>query len=188
MRTVVAGLVVIGLAIALFLVWPRGSDEERSETVSETSTTTTSEPVSTTSTAVTTTTGSHVVRTVEEAEEILRDLWFGWFEGIYNQDEDRIREVVANPDQIEAAVTQFGVMSFTAIPSPELLAFSDTEILQSDETCLAIWSVVDATQLVGASSSGVFTFLAESGSWYFISSWAFKEDLWQEDCQSQLRS
>lgn len=185
MRTVVAGLVALGLAIAVFLAWPRAPEEEEPEIVSEPTTTTMTGIETTTSLVVTTTTESHVVRTVEEAEEILRDLWFGWFEGIYDQDEDRIREVVANPDLVEAALAQFGVMTFTQAPSERLLTFSDTEILLSDERCLAIWTNVDASQLIGGSNDGVHVFVWRDDSWNLISQWAHREDLWEDDCSSQ---
>jgi predicted RNase H-like HicB family nuclease len=88
--------------------------------------------------------GSHVVETVEEAEEILRELWFGWFEGIYHQDEDRIREVVGNPEQIQNAVDQFGVMEFEHMPTLSGISLDETEILRSDSECLALWSEVEA--------------------------------------------
>jgi hypothetical protein len=128
----------------------------------------------------------HVVETVEEAEAILRELWFGWFEGIYNQDEDRIREVVGNPDQVDAAVEQFGVMEFEAVPTRGAILFDDTEILLSTESCLGVWTDVDATSLVGERNDGVHVFIKSRGEWLFISQWANREDLWERDCQSQL--
>ncbi|MGB8362409.1 MAG: hypothetical protein WCE80_13505, partial [Acidimicrobiia bacterium] len=116
MRTVVAGLVVVGLAVAVFLAWPRVDEEVPLADATATTMTTTTTTSGTTSTAPVTTVGSHVVTSVEEAETILRELWFGWFEGIYNQDEDRIREVVASQHQLELAKSQFGVMQFVSRP------------------------------------------------------------------------
>jgi hypothetical protein len=185
MRTVVAGLVALGLAIAVFLVWPRGSDDEEPETVSATTTTTTTEAVSTTSTMVTTTEASHVVETVAEAEEILRELWFGWFEGIYNQDEDRIREVVANPDLVEAAVAQFGVMEFEKPPSTHLIGLDEVEILRADDECLSVWSVVTG-EFRSGSIEGVHVLRWNGESWLLVNTWALKEDLWQDDCDAVL--
>src|SRR3990172_2759115 len=94
-RRLVAGLIVVGLAIGVWALWPRGEPDPSPTTtvnaVASTTTTTTVANLTTTST----TAESHVVTTVEEAEAVLRQLWLGWFEGIYNQDEERIREVVA---------------------------------------------------------------------------------------------
>ena len=109
----IAGLIVVGLAIGVWLLWPRGeSASPVSTTVLAVEPTTTRGSDTSTSATPTSTTvvnsESHIVETVEEAEEILRELWFGWFEGIYNQDEDRIREVVATEESVEEAKSQFG--------------------------------------------------------------------------------
>ncbi len=99
MRKVIPALVILGLALGAWLLWPRDADVPTT-TVPEagaTSTTTSTQVTSTAPTGDSTTStdaDSHVVETVAEAEEILRQLWFGWFEGIYNEDVDRIREVV----------------------------------------------------------------------------------------------
>ncbi|MFV1963314.1 MAG: hypothetical protein ACC658_15970, partial [Acidimicrobiia bacterium] len=128
-KKAIVGLVVVALAIGVWWLWPRGeSASPASTTVLAAEPTTTSEAGATTSTAVPptteTTTDSQIVETVEEAEEILRELWFGWFEGIYNQDEDRIREVVATEESVEEALAQFEIMDFASPPQPEDLEFS----------------------------------------------------------------
>ena len=190
MRTVIAALVVVALIAGILAFWPRDGDVEASTTTTSTTlpVTTTSRPTTTSVEAASTVTtgGSHVVTSVEEAEDILRDLWFGWFEGIYLEDEDRIREVVANPEQVEAAKDQFGTMEFVVPPSRDLLRFDETEILHSDLTCLAIWSIVDARALVGAQSSGVYVLIGDGERWLFVSSWKYREDRWLDDCSAQL--
>ncbi len=119
-RWLIAGLLVVGLAIGVWMVWP---DEEPSSssntTIAAVDTSTSSAPAdsSTTTTEPTsTTTSADVVTTVEQAEEILAALWFGWFEGIYNQDEARIREVVGSQTALDNAMSQFGVMEFRRLP------------------------------------------------------------------------
>lgn len=191
MRRVIAALVVVGLAIAVVLLWPRSDPDDPDDTLAApSSTTSTTTPSSTVTTepgsTSTTSDGSHVVETVQEAEAILRELWFGWFEGIYNQDEDRIREVVGNSELVSQAIEQFGVMKFESAPTPEAIRFSGTEILHTDSDCLAVWSDVDATSIVGGRNDGVHVFLWSDGMWMFISQWANKGDLWEDDCQSQL--
>jgi hypothetical protein len=132
---------------------------------------------------------SHVVATAEEAEEILRNLWFGWFEGIYNQDEARIREVVGTQAMLDAAVAQFGVMEFVAPPTPDAIAFQASEILHSSTTCLAVWSQSDASFLTpGAPREGVDVLRSVDGSWLLTSTWAYREDLWEADCETPLES
>ena len=113
-RRLLAGLIVVGLAVGIWALWPRANSDPSPTTVPTAIETTTTTLVTTTTAAPTTSTTevTHVVATVEEAEEILRTLWFGWFEGIYNQDENRIREVVGTQAMLDAARAQFGVMEF----------------------------------------------------------------------------
>ncbi|MFQ5523113.1 MAG: hypothetical protein ACE5F5_06000, partial [Acidimicrobiia bacterium] len=123
LRRAAAALLLVGLAAGVWMLWPRGDPGGQVATTLPAavapSTTTTLAATTTTAVGTTTTTiESHVVETVEEAEAILRELWFGWFEGIYNQDEDRIREVVATEEQVEDARAQFDVMTFTEPPTP----------------------------------------------------------------------
>jgi hypothetical protein len=184
MRTVVAGLVALGLAIAVFLVWPRGSDDEEPETVSATTTTTTTEAVGTTSTMVTTTEDSHVVETVAEAEEILRELWFGWFEGIYNQDEDRIREVVILDETVQTARESFGAISIE--PTRSDIELNKTEVLHADRHCLAVWTVMTLNGFRSGSSENVHVLRWAEDQWKRLSLWRFRGDLWEQDCESQL--
>jgi hypothetical protein len=190
MRRVIAALVVVGLAVAVIVFWPRDDSDDPPDTGAVGSTTTIPPATTTTSAGSDTTTTSALqireVETVEQAEAILRELWFGWFEGIYNQDEDRIREVVGNQSQIELAVDQFGVMQFTAAPSREAIDISDVELLRSDGTCLAMWATVNVPFIDGGRNDGVHVFLPFDGSWLFISQWDMREDLWEDDCESRL--
>jgi len=126
------------------------------------------------------------VETVEEAEEILQELWFGWFEGIYNQDEDRIREVVATEVMLESAVAAFG-KAYDSPPSYEDVLFSGSEVLRSDEECLVVWSTIDISGFAGpgASESSLYV-LRSDGSWLLATVWVNREDLWEPDCDSLL--
>jgi hypothetical protein len=194
MRRAISVLVVVGLALAVVLLWANRGGDPTPGTEAQ-ATTTTSSPATTTlpadpTTLAPTTTSSpteiEVVETVEQAEAILSELWFGWFEGIYNEDEDRIREVVGNPNLVAEAADQFGVMEFVSPPTRDGLSFQDTEILLAVEECIAIWSVVDAQPIIGAQNDGVHVFVRSDGRWLFISQWATRNDLWEEDCHSQL--
>ena len=187
-RRLIAGLIVVGLAVGIWALWPREESDPTSTTLPIAVDTTTTTQVTTTTTAATTTTdGSHVVTTVEEAEVILRDLWFGWFEGIYNQDEDRIREVVGTQAMLDAAVGQFGVMAFEQAPSREEILFAESEILLTSESCLVVWSRSDTAFLpTGAPREGVDVLRWNGESWQLGSSWAHRDDLWEADCEAEL--
>lgn len=194
LRRVTAGLIVAGLAVGIWLVWPEGdAATPTSTTVSASATTTTtsapepSSPPAITPDAHTTTTGdAHVVETVEEAEAILRELWFGWFEGIYEQDEDRIREVVATEEQVQAAIAQFGKLEFLDRPTSEGMVISKSEILRADDRCLVVFAQLDFSTLTGARTEGVHVLRHHTGRWLFVSLWRDRGDLWEDDCAVQL--
>lgn len=190
LRRATAGLLVVGLGIGIWWLWPRGDEAGPPSTSAGAAsiTTTTQQSDETTTTVRTTTTNaSHVVETVEEAEAILRELWFGWFEGIYLEDEDRIREVVATEEQVQEARDAFGALPFTARPDGRQIDFTGLDVLLSDENCLAIWSVSQANFLEpGPPREGVDIMRFISAQWRLQSSWRFKNDLWEADCDVQL--
>ncbi len=192
-RIVVAGLVVAGLALGIWLLWPDGDAVGDTATTiaaaPETTTTTVSADPTTTPPEVSTTSTVEefrVVETVEEAEEILRELWFGWFEGIYNQDEERIREVVATEERVETARSQFGVAEFLTAPEAGHLIFEETEILRADEECLAVWAIMAVSGFRTGATSGVFVIRRADGQWLRLTTWASPNDLWEADCESIL--
>jgi hypothetical protein len=187
-RRLVAGLIVVGLAVGIWALWPRaGSDPTPTTLPVAAETTITTPNTTTTSLASTTTTeDTHVVTTVEEAEEILRSLWFGWFEGIYNQDENRIREVVGTEAALEDARSQFGVMEFEREPRIDDITLRDTEILTSDEECLAVWTTLTLSGFRMGESTGVHVLRSRDGEWVSAGLWELKEDLWDQDCQAEL--
>ena len=195
MRRVISVLVVVGLALAVVLLWANrggdptpGTDAQATSTTSQPTTTTV--PAETTTPADTTTsspTEVEVVETVEQAEAILATHYFIWFDGIYREDLDRIRQIVILDSQVEAAEAQFGQMEFTAQPKVDAIQFLGTELLRSDSECLAIWSEISAGFRPG-SSSGVVIFRWVDSQWKFLSSWQSPDDLWEEDCESSLES
>ena len=195
MRRVISVLVVVGLALAVVLLWAnRGGDSSPGTQAQATTTTlpatTTTLPPETTTLAATTTTSPtevEIVETVEQAEAILRELWFGWFEGIYNEDEDRIREVVATEQMLAAGINAFGALEFTSSPVASQIEFLEKELLLSTPTCLAIWSTTTTSFLDQVEPrSGVDIIRDVGGAWRFASSWRFRDDLWETDCESEL--
>ena len=189
MRLVVAGLVIAALALGVWLFWPQ-EVVEPVVTTAAAAATTTAVPTSTTTVAKTTSStevDSHVVTTVEEAEEILRELWFGWFEGIYNQDIDRIREVVATEEFLTAAADSFGLLPFTRTPDPASIEFLSIELLRTDDHCIAVLSTSNVDFLEsGPARVAVDIMRLTDAGWQLFSSWTNKDDLWDSDCESQL--
>lgn len=188
----IVGLIVVGLAIGVWWLWPRGeSAGPVATTVLAAEPTTTRATDAFTSTTPTSTTlansESHVVETVEEAEEILRELWFGWFEGIYNQDEDRIRDVVATEEFLNAGIEAFEALEFTSPPTREAISFDDTELLEATEECIAIWTT-GTVEFLGSNreNTGVDVLRRTNNTWQILSTWLYKDDLWQADCESRL--
>jgi len=188
-RRLVAGLIIVGLAVGIWALWPRENSDPSptSVPIAIETTTTTLQTTTTVPPSTSTTEDTHIVATVEEAEEILRALWFGWFEGIYNQDEDQIREVVGTQAMLDAARSQFGVMQFEAAPTAEGIRFEESEILRSDADCLALWVTASARFL---SSSPTVTSVEvtrwNGASWVLVSTWRYRDDLWEADCESEL--
>jgi len=195
-QRLIAVLIVVGLGVGVWLLWPRDDSESPTTTsplgAASTTTdplpgaTTTSEPAETTT--LTSVGDGHVVETVEEAEAILRELWIGWFEGIYNQDEDRIRQVVASQDDLDAARHLFGEMEFLGSPSREGLIISEVEILHSDVDCLVTWSALDVEGFLpaGEPRAAVDVIRMQSDRWKLFSAWSLVGDLWENDCKSLL--
>jgi hypothetical protein len=146
--------------------------------------------MSTSTIEVTTSSGtdSHVVTTVEEAEEILRELWFGWFEGIYNQDEERIKQVVGTQAALDDARDQFGVMTFARAPRVSDISPTNSEILRSDRDCLVVWTTLALSGFREGSSVGLHVLRQLDGRWVSVSIWEFKEDLWEQDCEGELEA
>jgi hypothetical protein len=193
MRRAISVLVVVGLTLAVVLLWANRGGDSSPGTQAQASTTTlppatTSLPPDTTTLATTTTTSPteiEIVETVEQAEAILRELWFGWFEGIYNEDEDRIREVVATEHQFQLGVDQFGSMSFETAPASKDITYSDTEVLLATDSCTVIWTTGTFSGFADAKTSDVHVLRWNDG-WKFFGLWGSPDDLWEADCSAQL--
>lgn len=190
-RRLIAGLILVGLAVGIWALWPReGSDPAPTTLPEAASSTTTTSPMPTTTTTLsstTTTSNTHVVETVAEAESILRQLWFGWFEGIYNQDEERIKEVVGTQALLDNAREQFGVMDFLSPPAREDMRFDEVELLRADDECTAVWSASTSKFLeMSAPRTGVDVLRFVDDSWILVSSWKLRGDFWERDCEASL--
>jgi hypothetical protein len=185
-RRLVAGLIVVGLAVGILALWPREDPTTPTTLPAAVDTTTTTTPAGTSTESVPTTDETHVVTSVEEAEVILRELWFGWFEGIYNQDEERIKEVVGTQAMLDSARDQFGVMAFARAPLPSDLDYSDSELMRADEMCLVVWTETMISGFTEATTSDVHVLRFADDRWVLVSLWQERNDLWDTDCEAQL--
>ena len=195
MRRTISVLVVVGLAVAVALLLMNRGGDTPPDTVAEGTTTTTvvvttTAPRATTTTPGVTTTNPtevQVVETIEEAEALLRELWFGWFEGIYNEDEERIREVVVLEETVDTARESFGEVFLTQ-PDRGHIAFRSTRILRSDEGCLVVETEMVLTDFREGASTSVHVIRFVDDAWRRLSLWRNVEDMWDQDCDSQLPS
>lgn len=185
-RVAVAVAVVIALAAGVWILWP--DDESGSTTTQPVAATSTTDIRPTTVPSTTTTTDAdHIVDTVEEAEEILRDFWMGWYGGFFNKDIELIRQVVATDEEAETAESRWDALTFTRAPELGDFEFTDTEILLSTSDCLAIWSEFSPPFLEPpGTTSGVQVFRKLEGEWKSLSYWRYRSDLWEEDCSVVL--
>ncbi len=124
--------VIAALVIAIWAAVSAGGDETdppatsttrettttspKSTTVAESSSTT-SEPSTTVTTEPTPTTVDSEAR-IEEVRLILQDLYYRWFDAIYRNDEDAVREVVATEDDLDAFPRAVENMHAPARPRP----------------------------------------------------------------------
>ena len=118
-RWLIAGALAAGLAVGVWALWPEGEPAPSSTTIAAIDTSTSSSMATTTTGSSSTTLAPQVVTTVEEAEAILAALWFGWFEGIYNQDEARIREVVGSQAMLDSALAAYDRLTFLTAADPK---------------------------------------------------------------------
>ncbi len=178
-RRLIAALIVVGLGAGVWFLWPRGGADGPTTTPPVAVATSTTLGVETTVTlppsTITTSTEPAVVESVEDAEVILRELWFGWFEGIYNQDEERIREVVASQSMVEAPGRR-SAPEFTGPPSTGVCA---CEILRSSYRWWLHWqSGVMSSNFRAGNSSGVFVIRRRGSHWKLIHMGS-RGDLWE---------
>lgn len=184
--------VMVALAIAIWAALASGdSDPEPTTTTTTTTLATSTTTAPTTTTSTTTPPQTSVPDTTvnaearrEEVRLILEDLYFGWFDAIYHNDEEAVREVVATSNNIEDF--HQAVESLT-LPSPPIRAeiqVKDVEILRDDDRCLVTYSILDVSQWrgEGALSEGVNVLLPVEGEWRFGTAWTHRYDLWEADC------
>ena len=125
-----------------------------------------------------------------EVEELLRGLWFGWFDAIYRKDPDSLWEVVATTRFHKAAVAAMDSKVFIAPPSTNTVQIPSAEILLDTKECLVVWHEVDLTAFLGQGGSSEVVSVLWPDDRYgfrFATDWQFRNDLWRSDCDNLER-
>jgi hypothetical protein len=181
---------MIGVMLAA-LVWSLVSDGDSDpEAVPTTQitvapTTTTTGPTTTTTVAETTTTSLDPDARVAEVSRILEDLWIGWYDAIFREDESSLAEIVAVRLLYDDAVNAMGSAEFLAPPSDDTVAVSVYSILLDRPDCLVVHFQRDLRGILGeeAQRDGVqVLWPREDGAYRLARLWTNPGDLWQDDC------
>jgi hypothetical protein len=156
----------------------------------EATTIATQSPPSTSASTEPTTLTTTAEQRLAEVEDLLGDLWFGWFDAIYRKDADALWEVVATTTFHEAGVDAMRSTNFIAPPNLTGVRIARTEILLDSQECLVVSHEADLTAFLGeAGSSEVVSVLwpDDRYGFRFATDWQFRNDLWQSDCDNLER-
>jgi hypothetical protein len=175
------------------MIWRDRSTPGPTTTVVASPTTTTEQASTTLLVTTTVDAGTTSTTTAEqreaEVEQILTDLWFGWFDAIYRKDADALWDVVATTPYHEAGVRAMDQLDFDDEPSADALDLTITGILLDRDDCLVVENTVSLPFLQSdPTESGVeVLWPGASGDWRFASSWVHAKDLWLADCDEVIR-
>jgi hypothetical protein len=124
-----------------------------------------------------------------EVEDILTDLWFGWFDAIYRKDADALWEVVATTAKFEAGVEAMNTLVFVHPPTPDGIDVKIDKLLLDRTDCLVPFGTTTATFLNGEPSvKGLEVLWPDPRhGWRLATSWVHAEDLWLADCDDVVR-
>ena len=182
------GFIGLMLAALVWLLLTDGDSEPEAgptTTSTSTSTSTTTVEVTTTTVADSTTTSLDTDARVAEVARILEDLWIGWYDAIYREDQSVLREIVAIQLLYDDAVDAMGTGGFLAPPTEQNVDISVYDILLDRPDCLVVHFQRDLRPVFGeeALRDGVqVLWPREDGSYRLARLWTSPADLWQDDC------
>ena len=185
------GIVGVLALAAGWMIWRDRSTPGPTTTLVAAPTTT---PEPSTTVAISTTVETSTTATTEEqreaeVEEILTDLWFGWFDAIYRKDTDALWEVVATTPYQEAGIRAMDRLEFDQEPRIDDLDLVVEDILLDRDDCLVVQNSVSLPFLASdPSSTGVDVLWPhDSRGWRFATAWVHPNDLWLADCDEVVR-
>jgi hypothetical protein len=159
--------------------------------VTTTATTATTSPTSleTTTTVGETTSTTTAEQRLAEVEEILRELWFGWFDAIYRKDEDALWEVVATTRNYEAGLAAMETMEFASAPDPSGVVIVTADILLDRADCLVVYDALSVSfrDLVDVAPVVDVLWPDPRYGWRLATGWQYPNDLWLQDCDNLER-
>ena len=190
----VAGVGVVAvLALTLIVLSVQGglSSFPSTTTLSAELTTSaeTSTSVSSTPTEATTVTTTAEQR-LAEVEELLRELWFGWFDAIYRKDPDALWQVVATTGGYQAGIAAMDSLEFTAVPSKAAVVIDLLDLLLDRDDCLVAFYSINVSGFRGSGSiSERVSVLWPDDRYGFrlATDWTHPNDLWLSDCDNLNR-
>jgi hypothetical protein len=189
-RWVIAVGIVAGTAAVLLTALNNDSDGPPETTTTMTTSTTSSTLASVTTTTEPITSVTTQEQRLAEVEELLQDLWFGWFDAIYRKDEEALWRVVATADKHAEGVSAMAFASFESVPTRQGVVVRSLEILLDRPDCLVVFSELDVTEFrgEGATSSGVDVLWPDPRyGWRQATSWINRNDIWLHDCDNLER-
>ena len=181
--------IVIVVALAAFTLLALRPPEQavealpRAEVVERISTTTT------TTAAVTTITTAAPVDRPAEVEEILRDFYYGWFDGLYRHDIDTIDRIAGSQAVLEQGIRGFGRLEFTAVPSRDAIGVDVKNVLLDRADCLVVSADIDFRSFVATEEvmAAVDVFFRVGDGWGRAISYKYEQELWLVACDHMSR-
>ena len=183
-RWIVAAAIVVGLA-ALFAVLLREDPTPTTTTIGATASTTASTSPSTT--AATTTSTTTAEQRQAEVEMILQELWFGWFDAIYNKDADALWEVVATTRFHDAGIAAMESLDFSEAPIESDITIEIESLLLDRADCLVVHHQASAEFIEAVNSTVSVMWPDQQYGWRFASAWVLPGDMWLQDCDDVTR-
>jgi hypothetical protein len=190
----VAGVGVVAvLALTLIVLSVQGSSPSASSTTTtlstEATTIATQSPPSTSASTEPTTLTTTAEQRLAEVEELLGDLWFGWFDAIYRKDSDALWQVVATSQFHNDGKAAMNTMTFIAAPTREDVLVGNVSILLDRPDCLVVQQYVDMSGFRGVIGEDTVRVLwpdVQRG-FRFATAWQFSNDRWLDDCNDLAR-
>lgn len=180
------GIVGVLALAAGWMIWRDRSTPGPTTTLLASPTTTTSVAITTTTAAATTTTSED--DRIAEVEQILTDLWFGWFDAIYRRDPDALWDVVATTSYHETGMQAMDGLVFESPPTESGLTILVQDILLDRPDCLVVQNTVSVPFLAGDPvAPSVDVLWAHERGWRLATSWVHPNDLWLADCDEVVR-
>jgi len=173
-------------ALAAFTVLALRPPEQAVVAMAPTTATTTVPSTTTTTPPATTTT---VVDRESEIAEMLRDFYFGWFDGIYRQDTDTLDRIAGSDAVFERGVAAFGEVAFTAAPRREAVGVDVKTVLLDRPDCLVVSADIDFRSFVATDEvmPAVDVFFRVGDGWGRAVSYLYEQELWLVACDHMQR-